>query len=371
MTSPQPRPGILNIAPYVSGESAIAGKSRVIKLSSNEGAFGPSPKAMEAYLALAGELHRYPDGGATDLRQALASHHGLDASRIVCGAGSDEILSLLCYSFAGSGDEVLHSAHGFLMYAISARAAGATPVSAPETGLTADVDALLAAVTDRTRIVFLANPNNPTGTYLSDAEVERLWRGLPENVLLVLDAAYAEFVTRDDYSPGSGLVEKAQNVVMTRTFSKIHALGGLRLGWGYCPEEIAGVLNRVRGPFNVSCAALAAGLAALKDTAFTEMVREENEKIRDWTTSELRNLGNHGVQVTDSVGNFILMTLPTESGRNAEACDARLKENGVIVRRVGGYGLPDSLRVSIGRMDEMRTFIHVLSEFFDSSEAAQ
>ncbi len=371
MTAPQPRPGIMEIAPYVGGESSVVGKTRAIKLSSNEGAFGPSPKAMDAYLSMAGELHRYPDGGTTELRNELAMHYDLDASRIVCGAGSDEILSLLCYAYAGPGDEVLHSAHGFLMYAISARAAGATPVAAPETNLTADVDALIAKVTERTRIVFLANPNNPTGTYLPQSEVERLWRGLPENVVLVLDAAYAEFVTKDDYSEGSELVDRATNVVMTRTFSKIHALGGLRLGWGYCPEGIADVLNRVRGPFNVNVAAQIAGIAALRDTAFTDMVREENAKIRTWTVNELQKLGNHGVEFTDSVGNFILVKLPTDKARNAVACDAFLKENGIIVRRLAGYGLPDCLRVSIGRMDEMRTFVHALSEFLKANTVQQ
>lgn len=371
MTAPQPRPGIMEIAPYVGGESGIQGKSRTIKLSSNEGAFGPSPKAMEAYLALAGELHRYPDGGTTELRHELAAQYGLDEKRIVCGAGSDEILSLLCYAYAGPGDEVLHSAHGFLMYAISARAAGATPVSAPEANLTADVDALLERVTERTRIVFLANPNNPTGTYLPKMEVERLWQGLPGNVLLVLDAAYAEFVTKDDYSAGIEFVSRANNVVMTRTFSKIHALGGLRLGWGYCPDDIADVLNRIRGPFNVNAAAQAAGIAALKDTAFTDMVREENIKIRDWTVNELRKLDNHGIELTDSVGNFILLKLPTEEGKNSEACDAYLKRHGIIVRRMAGYGLPDWLRISIGRMDEMRTTVHVISEFLEASPTSQ
>ncbi len=361
----------MEIAPYVGGESGIEGKSRTIKLSSNEGAFGPSPKAMEAYMALAGELHRYPDGGAIGLRQELATLYGLDADRIVCGAGSDEILSLLCYAYAGPGDEVLHSAHGFLMYAISARAAGATPVAAPETDLTADVDSLLAHVTERTKIVFLANPNNPTGTYLSNSEVERLLQGLPEDVLLVLDAAYAEFVIRDDYSAGSELVDRANNVVMTRTFSKIHALGGLRLGWGYCPKEIADVLNRVRGPFNVNAAAQAAGVAALKDTSFTDMVREENLKIRDWTVNELRKLDNHGIELTDSVGNFILLRLPAEEGRNAEACDAYLKQHGIIVRRMAGYGLPEWLRITIGRMDEMRTVVHVIGEFLESNPSDQ
>jgi len=361
----------MDIAPYIGGESDIAGKSRIIKLSSNEGAFGPSPKAMETYMSLAGELHRYPDGSASALRNALATEYALDTDRIVCGAGSDEILSLLCYAYAGPGDEVLYSAHGFLMYAIGAKAAGATPVAAPETNLTADVDALLDHVTDKTKIVFLANPNNPTGTYLRHSEVERLWQGLPEDVLLVLDAAYAEFVTNDDYSAGSDLVDKAKNVVMTRTFSKIHALGGLRLGWGYCSNEVAGVLNRVRGPFNVNAAALAAGLAALKDTAFTDMVREENIKIRDWTMNELKSLGNYGIEMTDSVGNFILIKLPDEAGRNAEACDAFLKEHGIIIRRMAGYGLPDCLRISVGRMDEMRTFVHVMGEFLSRAEQDQ
>lgn len=360
MSSLTPKPGIMDIAPYVGGESAIKGQNRIIKLASNEGALGPSPKAMAAYRDLAESLHRYPDGGANRLRAALGHHWGLDENRIVCGAGSDELISLLCQAYAGPGDEVLYSRHGFLMYAISAKAAGATPVAAPETDLTANVDALLNAVTDKTRIVFLANPNNPTGTYLSAEDLARLHAGLPEDVLLVIDAAYAEFVTRNDYESGVKLVESAGNVVMTRTFSKIYALGGVRLGWAYCSEEVADVLNRVRGPFNVSAPALAAGEAALADQDWTDKSRAHNEAWRDWTVEKVSALG---FMTTDSVGNFVLIRFPGTTGGDAEAADAHFKSAGIIVRRMAAYGLPDWLRVSIGAEDEMRAFIDSLSAF--------
>src|SRR5215831_12129622 len=228
---PAPRPGILDIAPYVAGEAKIVGVEKPIRLASNESALGPSAKAIAAFRSLAGEIHRYPDGSADELREAIARHHGLDPARIVCGAGSDELITLLLRSYAGPGDEVLYSRHGFLMYPINARAVGATPIAAPERELTTDVDALLARVTDRTRIVFIANPNNPTGTYIGAEAVARLHAGLPPSVLLAIDAAYAEFVNRNDYEPGVALVNRADNVVMLRTFSKIYALAGLRLGW--------------------------------------------------------------------------------------------------------------------------------------------
>ncbi|HLY54991.1 MAG TPA: histidinol-phosphate transaminase, partial [Stellaceae bacterium] len=267
---PVPRPGILDIAPYVGGESRIAGVDKVIKLASNEGALGPSPRAVAALEAHAGRIHRYPDGSVAELRQALAGKWGIEADRIVCGNGSDELIGLLVRAYAGPGDEIVQSRHGFLMYGIAAKSVGAAVVMAPERDLTADVDAMLAAVGERTRLVFLANPNNPTGTYLPEAEVARLHRGLPEHVVLVLDSAYAEYVARPDYEPGVTLVRHAENVVMMRTFSKIYGLGGLRLGWGYFPPAIADVMNRLRGPFNVSSAAEAAGLAALEDTEFVE-----------------------------------------------------------------------------------------------------
>ncbi|MCH7865862.1 MAG: aminotransferase class I/II-fold pyridoxal phosphate-dependent enzyme, partial [Proteobacteria bacterium] len=289
MNGPNPRPGIMDIDPYVGGESSLAGREQedLVKLSSNEGAFGPSPKAVTAYNETAAELHRYPDGSCGALRQAIGSLHGMEAAHIVCGAGSDELIGLLCQAYAGPGDEVLYSEHGFLMYPIAAKAAGATPVWAPEKDLTADVDALLARVNDHTRLLFLANPNNPTGSYLPGDELWRLRRGLNQDVILVIDAAYAEYVTHEDYSPGIDLVDGGDNVVMTRTFSKIYGLGGARLGWAYCPAAVADVLNRMRGPFNVSAPAMAAGLAALGDVTFTDKARAHNQTWLAWTREKL------------------------------------------------------------------------------------
>jgi len=360
MTAPTPRPGILDIHPYVGGVSKIAGVDRVIKLSSNEGALGPSPRAVEAYHAAAAEMHRYPDGHAVALRQALALRHGIDAERIVCGAGSDEVLQLLVRAYAGPGDEVLYSRHGFLVYPIAAMACGATPVVAEEDNLTASVDNLLAAVSPRTRIVFLANPNNPTGTYLPAAEVKRLRDGLPADVLLVIDAAYAEFVARNDYSAGVELVEAGDNVVMTRTFSKLYGMGGMRLGWAYAPAAIADVLNRIRGPFNVSSAALTAGQAALEDVSFAALVRAHNDYWLPWLTGELTRLG---LEVIPSVANFVLVRFPAEAGRDADAADAFLRSKGVIVRAMQSYGLPDCLRITIGRDDELHAVVAALTEF--------
>jgi histidinol-phosphate aminotransferase len=364
MSLPTPRPGIMDIAPYIGGDSNIPGVTRVIKLASNEGALGPSPKAVEAYKAMALELHRYPDGSCKALREALAARYGLDASRIVCGAGSDELLGMLCRAYAGPGDEVLYSKHGFLMYPIAAKSCGATPVSAPETNLTTNVDALLAAVTDKTKICFVANPNNPTGSYISADEMKRLRDGLPEHVVLVIDAAYAEFVTRNDYSSGVELVEANKNTVMARTFSKIHALGSARLGWAYCSAEIADVLNRVRNPFNVSAPAQAAGLAALADEPFTELNRAHNEVWMPWLADKLTELG---LKVHPSVCNFLLIEFPSDPARNADAADKFLLSKGIIGRKMGGYGLPQCLRITIGRDDEMRAVVENLALFMGNA----
>jgi len=353
----------MDVRPYVGGESALEGVSRVIKLSSNEGALGPSPKVAEALAALGSDSHRYPDGGAEELRAALGKHYGLDPDCIVCGAGSDELLSLLCRAYAGPGDEVLQSEHGFLMYAIAAKVSGATPVKAAEVNLTASVDNLLAAVTPRTKIVYLANPNNPTGTYLPSAEVARLRAGLPEHVLLVLDAAYCEFVSAEDYTCGNELVAAGENTVVCRTFSKIFALGGLRLGWAYCPASIAGVLNRVRGPFNVSSAALAAGKAVLDDTDHFARVRSHNEAWRAWLSTKLTALG---LTVVPSVTNFLLVRFPTEPGRDAAAADAYLRRTGIIVRAMASYGLPDCLRITIGSAEETEAVAEALAAFVAS-----
>jgi histidinol-phosphate aminotransferase len=359
-TAPVPRPGILEIAPYVGGEARIPGIDRPIRLASNESALGPSPKAMAAFLALAGEIHRYPEGTAEALREAIGRCHGLDPARIVCGAGSDELIALLLRCYAGPGDEVLYSRHGFLMYPIGALSVGATPVAAPEKALTADVDALLDRVTPRTRLVFVANPNNPTGTYLGAEELARLHAGLPPSVVLGIDAAYAEFVNRNDYAPGAGLVDEADNVVMLRTFSKIYALAGLRLGWAYCPPAIADMLNRVRGPFNVSTPALAAGVAAVKDTPSLARARAHNDRWLPWFSQRLAALG---LPLTPSVGNFVLPRFSDEPGRDAEAAFAYLQSHGVLTRKMGGYGLPQYLRITIGTGEEMEKVAAILGEF--------
>jgi histidinol-phosphate aminotransferase len=350
----------MDITPYVGGESMVPGVERVIKLASNEGALGASPRAVAAFVEAAGDIHRYPDGNCQALREAIAELNGLDPKNIVCGAGSDELIGLLCRAYAGPGDEVLYSEHGFLMYPIAAKTAGAKPIAAKETNLTVDVDKLLAKVTDRTRIVFLANPNNPTGSYLAEESMARLRAALPASVLLVIDAAYAEYMRRPDYGPGVGLVDAGDNVVMTRTFSKIYGLGGARLGWAYCPPAIADVLNRARNPFNVASPAQAAGIAALADTAFVARARGHNDKWLAWITRRLREMG---LEVPDSVCNFVLVRFPTEPDCDAKSADAFLKARGLIVRRMGGYKLPDSLRITIGLEDEMRAVVAALAEF--------
>jgi histidinol-phosphate aminotransferase len=363
-SAPVPRPGILEIAPYVGGESKAPGIERPIRLASNESALGPSPKAIAAYRALAGEIHRYPDGGAEGLRRAIGERHGLDPAHIVCGAGSDELIALLLRCYAGSGDEVLYSRHGFLMYPIGALSVGATPIAVPEQALTADVDAILAHVTERTRLVFIANPNNPTGTYLSIAALERLHAGLPRHVVLAIDAAYAEFVNRNDYEPGVNLVDRAENVVMLRTFSKIYALAGLRLGWAYCPPAVADVLNRVRGPFNVSAPALAAGVAAVEDVEALERARAHNDRWLLWLSERL---GVLGLPLTPSVANFVLACFPEEPRRNADAAFAFLQSRGILTRQMHAYGLPQHLRITIGTGPENEAVVAALAEFMSTA----
>ena len=364
---PRPRPGVLDIAPYVPGTSALPGARQVIKLSSNETPFGPSPRAIEAYLAAAPRLSRYPDGSARALRAAIAKLYGLDPARIVCGTGSDELLNLLAAAYLGPGDEAISSAPGFLVYKIAILAHGAAPVVAPETDLTANVDAILACVTPRTRVVFIANPNNPTGTYLAFDEVKRLREGLPGHVLLVLDAAYAEYVRKNDYEAGIELVATTPNTVMTRTFSKIYGLASLRIGWAYCPTEIADALNRIRGPFNVSGPAIAAGVAALEDQAWVQQGAEHNEVWRSRVAEALSGLG---LGVTPSAANFLLLHFPKGNGKSAPEADKFLHERRIILRRVEEYGLPHCLRMTIGTEEENRAAIDALSAFVGRNGAS-
>ncbi len=357
---PQPRPGVLDIAPYIPGKSTAPGVAKVFKLSSNETPLGPSENAIAAYRAAGEHLEDYPDGSASALREAIGAAFGLDPTRIVCGAGSDDLLNLLARAYLADGDEAIHTTHGFLVYPIATLGTGAKPVVAPEKDLTADVDAILARVSAKTRIVFLANPNNPTGTYLPFDEVKRLHRSLPGNVLLVLDAAYAEYVRRNDYESGIELVATSDNVVMTRTFSKIYGLAAVRLGWLYGPAHVIDAVNRVRGPFNVNGPAIAAGVAAMRDVAHVERAREHNTRWLAWLTEEI---GKLGLKVTPSVANFVLIHFPESKGRTAKDADAFLTKRGLILRQVSAYKLPHALRMTVGTEEANRLVVKALSEF--------
>src|ERR1700722_14332895 len=357
---PQPRPGVLEIEAYVPGKSKAPGAAKVFKLSSNETPLGPSPKAIAAYRAAADHLEDYPHGSARELREAIGRAFGLDPDRIVCGSGSDDLLHLLAHAYLVDGDEAIHTTHGFLIYPIVTLGAGATPVVAPETDFTADVDAILRAVTKKTKIVFLANPNNPTGTCLSFDEVKRLHRGLPPHVLLVLDAAYAEYVRRNDYEAGIELVATSENVVMCRTFLKIHGLASCRLAWMFGPSHVVDAVNRIRGPFNVSTAASDAGIAAIRDNEHQERSREHNSRWLAWLTDEIDKLG---LKVTPSVANFVLIHFPDTKGRTAKDADAFLTARGLILRYVAAYKLPNALRLSVGTEEANRLVVAALKEF--------
>ncbi len=356
---PKPLARIMEIEPYVPGESK-ASAGRVIKLAANENPLGPSPKAVEAYRGLAENLHRYPDGGAVNLRAALAQHHNIDAARIVCGTGSDEIITLLCKAFAGAGDEVLYSEFGFLMYPIAALAAGATPVKAPEAKRTTDLQALLDSVTDRTRLVFLANPNNPTGALVEREDLLTFRKLLREDIILVVDSAYAEYVTDSKYSDGKDLVEQFDNVVMLRTFSKVYGLSALRVGWSYSSLAIADILNRIRGVFNINTPGQVCAVAALQDREFIARSIENNTVMRQWMATELGAIGFH---VYPSGGNFLLFSLGTPD--KADAALTFLKEKGILLRAMKAYSLPDCLRLTIGLEDDMQAVTDTLKEFLN------
>ena len=359
-----PRPGILRIpAPYAQGKSEVPGTKEPVKLSSNESEFGPSPRAIEAYRAEASRLHRYPDGGQRALRAALSATHGIDARNIVCGNGSDELILLLTRAYVGPGDEVLISECGFEMCRIHALAQGADVVVAPEQNYRVDVDAILSRVSDKTRLIPIANPNNPTGTYLPAAELARLHDGLPDHVLLIIDSAYAEYVTAEDYDSGVALVNSAANVVMTRTFSKIYGLSGLRIGWAYCPSDVIDTLQRIRTPFNTNRPALAAAVAALEDEDHVAKVRIHNA---DWIARMSDELNGIGIRVIPSVANFILMIFPDDPDRDANAAANHLQSYGIIPRPVNAGGPANCLRVTIGLDHHNEAVIDALREFMAS-----
>lgn len=357
---PQPKKGVMDIAAYVPGKHGAPGVDKVYKLSSNETPLGPSPKAVEAFQSTSTQLEIYPDGQAQALREAIGEVYGLNPANIMCGNGSDELLALIAHTYLGPGDEAIFTEHGFLVYKIQIQAAGATPVCVKERDERADVDAILAAVTPRTKIVFIANPNNPTGTYLPFEEVRRLQQGLRGDILLVLDAAYAEYVHRNDYEAGIEMVSSFENVVMTRTFSKIYGLAGARIGWMYGPLPVIDALNRVRGPFNLSSAAIAAGAAAVRDRAHLAMAKQHNDVWLEYLSAELAKLG---LRVTPSVGNFLLLHFPDDPEKSAKAADEFLTARGLILRAVGSYGFPNALRLTVGSEEANRLVVAALTEF--------
>ncbi len=352
----EPKPGILRIAPYQGGESRLDGVAEVVKLSSNENPAGPPESAIAALRDAAPLLHLYPPSDHTALHEAIAETHGLDAARIVCGAGSDELINLLCVAYSGPGTEVIHTEHGFSMYRLSALSAGAEPVEVAERERRVDVDSILSAVSPRTRLVFIANPANPTGTMIGANEVGRLAAELPPGTLLVLDGAYADYV--EGFDGGAGLVEARKNVVMTRTFSKIYGLGGLRVGWAYAPDHVIDVMNRVRGPFNLGTLQLAGAGAAIRDREYVRRSRAENARLRSWLAERLAEAG---VPSDTSTANFVLARFGSEE--EAAACDAHLRRRGIIVRRVGGYKLPNCLRITVGDETACRRVEEAVAEF--------
>lgn len=357
--NPTPKSGILEIAPYIGGKSTAKAGVKVVKLSSNETPLGASPLAQKAYMETAPILHRYPDGNAVKLREAIANVYNLPAEQIVCGAGSDELIGLLVHGYVAAGDEVVISQHGFLMYKIYAQSVGASVIVAAEKNLRTDVDAVLNAVTPKTKIVFIANPNNPTGSHISASEMKRLADALPKNVILAIDDAYCEYASVADYSDGSELVAGSNNVVMLRTFSKIYGLSALRLGWAYAPTHIIDVINRIRGPFNVSTPAIMAGIEAIKDVDFTAKAKAFNAKWLLWLGDEIRKLG---LIVHPSIGNFVLVEFNSEKNTAKEANNF-LIERGLIVREVAGYGLPNHLRITIGLEEDNKAVVNALKEF--------
>jgi histidinol-phosphate aminotransferase len=352
MNAPVPNRWVMDIAPYVPGRSTTDTGGRAVKLSSNENPFGTPEVARAAFAAAASELERYPDAGATELRAAIGAHYGLDPARIIYGTGSDEVLHLVAGAYAGVGDEVIYVRYGFAVYDIAARRVGATPVVAPDRDYATDVDAVLACVTDRTKLIFIANPNNPTGTYTSRAEIARLHAALPEHVLLVLDQAYTEYLDPEDDDGGLELARNTSNVLVTRTFSKIFGLASERVGWGYGAPELVDAMHRIRAPFNFSTAAQKAAIAALGDQAFVERSYRHNREWRGWFAAQIDAMGNKGLRAIPSKANFQLVLF--EGGVTGEQAYKALMDRGYIVRWLPGQGLPHGLRITIGTEHEIQ-----------------
>jgi histidinol-phosphate aminotransferase len=364
---PTPKAGMLDISPYVGGKSKAVGFANPIKLSSNENILGCSPKALAAYAAAAEQLHLYPDGRAEALRAAVAAKFALDSERLLFGCGSDELFSLICQAYCEPGDNIVQGQYGFLAYRIAGRAAQAEVRFAPEPEFKLDVDQVLAQVDARTKVVFVANPSNPTGAWNPRVEIEQLHAGLPAHTLLVLDGAYAEFAASADYTDGLDLARASDNIVVTRTFSKAYGLAALRVGWAYAPLAVAEVIDRIRPPFNVSLPAQAAAVAALADEDFIVQSRMLVETWRPWLAQQL---GGLGLETLPSSGNFLLVLFPQTPGRTAAEAEAFLASRGVLVRAVAGYGIPQGLRITIGREADNRAVVAGLEAFLAEAATA-
>ena len=352
MTKPAPKEWILGISPYVPGKAAADDGRPLIKLSANENPLGTGQAARAALIAATADLATYPDPGAAKMREAIAAAHGLDPARVIYGTGSDELLHIAASAYAGPGDEILYVKYGFSVYDIAARRVGATPVIAPDTDYATDVDALLACVTDKTRVVFLANPNNPTGTMTPREDIARLHAALRPDILFVLDQAYAEYLEADEDDGGIELAKNAPNVLVTRTFSKIHGLAAERIGWGYASAEIIDALHRIRAPFNVTTAGQAAAIAAIGDSGWVDASRTHNRQWREWLAGEIASLSNHGLRAVPSKANFLLILF--EGKLTAEAAMKGLWDEGYATRWLPGQGLPNGLRITIGTAEQVR-----------------
>ena len=362
IAAPSPKPWVMDIAPYVPGRATVdgpnSGGARAIKLSSNENPLGTSEAARAAFAAHRVDLERYPDASAARLREAIGAKYGLEPERIIYGTGSDEILHLIAGAYAGPGDEVIHVRYGFAVYEIATRRVGATPVIAPDTDYGTDIDAVLALVTERTRLIYIANPNNPTGTYIARAELARLHAALPSYIMLVIDHAYAEYLGDGDDDGGLDLARTAPNVFITRTFSKIHGLAAERIGWGYGPAAAIDAMHRIRAPFCVTTAGQEAAIAAIGDDAFVAATRAHNDRWRAWLVDEIARLGNVGLRAVPSHANFVLILF--EGTIDAGTAYKALMERGYIVRWLPGQGLPNALRVTVGTEAETRGFVEAL-----------
>ncbi len=368
--TPAMQPHVAGIHPYVPGKASLGERPVVARLASNENPFGPSPHAIAAMAAALADSHRYPDPAATALRAALAAKYGIDAERIICGTGSDEIIHLVAGAFAGAGDEIIHVRHGFAVYDIATRRVGATPVVVPDRDYTCDVDAVLAAVTPRTRVVFIANPNNPTGTLIGAAEIRRLHAGLPGNVVFALDAAYAEFAG-DDYEDGLGLADAHGNVVAMRTFSKIHGLAAQRIGWAYAAAPLIDAMHRIRAPFNVPTTGQAAAIAALADADWAEKTRAHTIEWRQWLAGEVAALGNWGLRAIPSAANFVLIEFPESGAVTAAGASNALAGDGILTRYLAVQNMPRCLRISIGTEAETRAAAASLRRYVEAASGVR